>query len=160
MWSNFSLFLFLTWRFALKCIGWVRLGLFEGFLLQLFVDSWRNQLKQRWKQVRLRLGLEIEPWILNFISKTLLWLLLKLVHNLGSLIYWPSGTSFRIMGILYSANDWGSALWFKYHCSGAAAELVEHPSKVPVFYNSTDMGLNHKRDMSSLSLSLSDDAVA
>ena len=36
---------------------------------------------------------------------------------------------------------------------GAVAQSVERPSKVPVWCNSTDVGSNHERDMSSLSLS-------
>ena len=38
---------------------------------------------------------------------------------------------------------------------GAVAQLVERPSKVPIWCNSTDVGSNYERDMSSLSLSLS-----
>ena len=40
---------------------------------------------------------------------------------------------------------------------GAIAQLVERPSKVPVWYHSTDLGSNHERDMSS---HLSDHAAA
>ena len=32
---------------------------------------------------------------------------------------------------------------------GAVAQLVERPSKVPIWCNSTDLGSNHERDMSS-----------
>ena len=39
------------------------------------------------------------------------------------------------------------------------AQSVEHPSKVPVRCNSADVGSNHVRHTSSLSLSLSDHAV-
>ena len=44
-------------------------------------------------------------------------------------------------------------------CSrGAIAQSVERPSKVPVWRNSTGVGSNHKKDMSSASLS--DNAAA